>query len=76
MLEYESNVCLYTAFDIYKLDGYVTKMVVSGETTIISTFPKFGFWDWINFWDKGVAFPDNPWYLANSLVPVLKWGLQ
>eukprot|EP00804_Cyclotella_cryptica_P024181 CCRYP_019499-RA/>CCRYP_019499-RA protein AED:0.42 eAED:0.48 QI:0/0/0/1/0.5/0.33/3/0/265 len=31
--------------------------VVSGETSDISPFCEFGFWDWVKFRDQGVAFP-------------------
>ncbi len=48
-LEYESYVRSHTAHDIYKLDGHVPETVVSGETTGISPFCEFVFWDWIKF---------------------------
>jgi hypothetical protein len=35
--------------DIYKLDGHVTKMMVSGDTADIIPFHEFGFWDWVEF---------------------------
>jgi hypothetical protein len=37
-LEYELYVCSHTAHDIYKLDGWFPKTVVSGETADMSPF--------------------------------------
>eukprot|EP00804_Cyclotella_cryptica_P026575 CCRYP_014011-RA/>CCRYP_014011-RA protein AED:0.14 eAED:0.14 QI:0/0/0/1/0/0.25/4/0/793 len=68
-LECKSYVRSHTAHDIYRLDGPVPEMVVSGETTGISPFCEFGFWDWVKFWDQGVAFPGNALVLGKYLGP-------
>ncbi|KAL7487724.1 hypothetical protein ACHAW6_013295 [Cyclotella cf. meneghiniana] len=68
-LEYESYVRSHTAHDIFQLDGHVPKMVILGETADISPFCKFGFWDWVKFRDKGVAFPDDQMVLGKYLGP-------
>jgi hypothetical protein len=49
--------------------------VVSGETADISLFYKFGFWGWVKFWEKGVAFPDNILVLDMYLGPSIDVGL-
>ena len=44
-------------------------MVVSGKTADISPLYEFGFWDWVRFCVRGVAFPDNPLVLGKYLDP-------
>ena len=64
----------HTAHDIYKLDGHVPETVVSGETAGISPFCEFVFWDWIKFWDHGVAFPDDAMVLGKYPGPSIDVG--
>ena len=66
-LEYESYIRSHTAHDIFQLDGRVPETVVSGETADISPFCEFGFWDWVKFRDKGVAFPSDQMVLGKYL---------
>jgi hypothetical protein len=73
-LEYESYVRSHTALDIYKLDGRVPETIVSGETADISPFCEFGFWDWVKFWDNGIAFPNDPMILGKYLGPSIDVG--
>ncbi len=73
-MEYESYVPLHTAHDIYKLEGHVPETVVLGETADISPFCEFGFWGWVKFREKGVAFPDNKMVLTKYLGPSIDMG--
>jgi hypothetical protein len=50
-------------------------MVVSGETADISPFCEFGFWDWVKFMDKGVAYPDDALVLSKCLGSCIDVGL-
>eukprot|EP00956_Cyclotella_meneghiniana_P018312 scaffold30420_cov55-Cyclotella_meneghiniana.AAC.1 len=74
-LELESYVRSNTAHDIYKLDGHVPETVVSGETADISPFCEFGFWEWVMYRDKGVAFPNDKLVLGKCLGPSIDVGL-
>jgi hypothetical protein len=49
-------------------------MVVSGETADISPFCRFGFWDWVKFWEKGVPFPGGTLILDKYLGPSIDMG--
>ena len=53
--------------DIFKLDGYILEMVISGKTADISPLCEFGFLDWAKFRDSGVAFPGDPLVLGKDL---------
>eukprot|EP00804_Cyclotella_cryptica_P017247 CCRYP_016811-RA/>CCRYP_016811-RA protein AED:0.26 eAED:0.25 QI:0/0/0/1/0.5/0.66/3/0/445 len=70
-LEFKSYVQSHTAHDIYRLDGHVPEMVVSGETADISPFCEFGFWDWVKFRDQGVASLGDALVLGKYLGPIL-----
>ena len=69
VLEYKSYVRSHTAHDIYCLDCHVPETVVSGETADISPFCEFGFWDWVKFREKRVAFPYDTLVLGKYLGP-------
>jgi hypothetical protein len=58
-IELEAYVCSNTAHDIFILQGGVPETVMSGETSDISQFCEFAFYDWIMFRDQPVAFPDD-----------------
>jgi hypothetical protein len=78
-IELEAYVRSNTAHDIFILQGEVPEMVMSGETSDISQFCEFAFYDWIMFRDQPVAFPDdNPvlgCYLGpDRQNPQSKWG--
>jgi hypothetical protein len=49
-------------------------MVMSGETSDISQFCKFAFYDWIMFRDQPVAFPDDNPVLGRYLGPAIDMG--
>ena len=74
-LEYKSYVRSHTAHDIYQLDGCVTEMVVLGETSDISPFCEFGFWDWVKFRENVSFFLTTKNYLASTLALVSMRGL-
>jgi hypothetical protein len=60
-IKLEAYICSNTAHDIFILQGEVPETVMLGETSNISQFCKFTFYDWIMFHDQPVAFPgDNP----------------
>jgi len=46
---------------------------VSGETTDISPFCKFGFWDWVKFREKVILFLATHSNLTSTQVPALTW---
>ena len=73
-LEYESYVRLHTAHDIYQFDGRIPETVVLDETADISPFCEFGFWDWVKFREKCVAFPGDPMVLSKYLGPSINVG--
>jgi hypothetical protein len=74
VIELEAYVCSNTAHNIYILQGGVPETVMSGETSDISQFSEFAFYDWIMFRDQPVAFPgDNP-VLGRYLGPAINVG--
>ncbi|KAL7474823.1 hypothetical protein ACHAW6_000772 [Cyclotella cf. meneghiniana] len=73
-LEYKSYVHLHTAHDIFQLNGHIPDMVTLGETADISPFCEFGFWDWVKFQHRGVAFSDDPLVLGKYLGPIIDVG--
>ena len=48
-LELEAYIRSNTAYDVYKLDGEVPKMVMLGETSNISQFCKLEWFKWVMF---------------------------
>jgi len=63
----------HTAHDIFQLDDHFPEMAILSETTDISPFCEFGFWDW-EFRDKCVVFPDNALVLGKYLSPHIDVG--
>ena len=49
-------------------------MVILDETADICTFCDFGFWGWVKFIDKDVAFLDNQMVLGKYLGPSIDLG--
>ena len=66
-IELEAYVRSNTAHNIFILQGEVTETVISGETSDISQFCEFAFYDWIMFRDQPVAFPDDNPVLGHYL---------
>jgi hypothetical protein len=56
------------------LQGKVPETVMSGETSDISQFCEFAFYDWIMFRDQPVAFPDDNPVLGRYLGPAIDVG--
>jgi len=75
-IELEAYVCSNTAHDIFILQGEVPETVMSGETSDISQFCEFAFYDWIMIRDQPVAFPDDNPVSAASLVQRSTWALH
>jgi len=63
-----------TLHTIFILQGEVPEMVMSGETSDISQFCEFAFYDWIMFRDQPVAFPDDNPVLGRYLGPAINVG--
>ena len=45
------------ALDIFKLDGITPETKMLGETSDITTFCEFGWYQWVYFRDTSVTFP-------------------
>ena len=73
-IELEAYVRSNTAHDIFILQGEVPETVMSGETSDISQFCEFAFYDWIMFRDQPVAFPDDNPVLGRYLGPAIDVG--
>ena len=73
-LELEAYIRSNTAHDIYKLDGEVTKTVISGETSDISHFCELKKYKWIMFHDETAPFPDDVLKLDYCLGPTIDVG--
>lgn len=73
-LELESYIRSNTSHDIFKLEGRVPETLMSGETSDISPFCEFAFYDWVMFRDQGVAFPGDPRTLGKYLGPSIDVG--
>ena len=73
-IKLEAYVHSNTAHDIFILQGEVPETVMSGETSDISQFCEFAFYDWIMFRDQPVAFPDDNPVLGRYLGPAIDVG--
>jgi hypothetical protein len=73
-IELKAYVRSNIAHDIYILQGEVPETVMSGETSDISQFCEFAFYDWIMFRDQPVAFPDDNPVLGRYLGPAIDVG--
>jgi hypothetical protein len=73
-IKLEAYVRSNTAHDIFILQGEVPETVMSGETSDISQFCEFAFYDWIMFRDQPVAFPDDNPMLGRYLGPAIDVG--
>ena len=73
-LEREAYVRLFTAHDIYKLNGQVPETIVSGETADISPLAQFKWYEWVMFRDTSVTYPDMPMVLGRDLGPAIDIG--
>ena len=55
----ESLIRSNTAHDIYSLGNEVPETVVSGETSDISNFCEFEWYEWVKFRDTSISFPGD-----------------
>ena len=55
--ELEAYIRSNTTLGIFELDGMTPKTNISGETYNITTFCKFGWYQWVYFRDTSVTFP-------------------
>ena len=73
-LEFESHIRSNTVNSVYKLNGEVPETVMSGQTSDISQFCEFGFYDWTMWFDEKAKFPDGAWTLGRYLGPSIDVG--
>ena len=73
-LELEAYIRSNTALDIFELDGMTPKTKMSGETSDITTFCKFGWYMWVYFRDTSVTFPGDKLVLGRYCGPSIDVG--
>jgi hypothetical protein len=73
-LELEALVRSNTAHDIFELKGEVPETIVSGETSDISQFCEFYWYQWVKFRDTSVSFPGDKEVLGRYLGPSIDIG--
>ena len=56
-LEFEGYIHSNTDLDILDLDGITPETNISGETSNITTFCEFGWYQWVYFRDTSMTFP-------------------
>jgi len=59
---------------IYKTNGQVPEMIMTGSTTDISHIGEFGWYDWVMFLDNTPTFPDDKMVLGRYLGPATDVG--
>eukprot|EP00804_Cyclotella_cryptica_P016777 CCRYP_002064-RA/>CCRYP_002064-RA protein AED:0.32 eAED:0.33 QI:0/0/0/1/1/1/2/0/448 len=65
----ESYIRSNTAHDIYMLHGEGPGTIMSGETSDISQFCEFEWYEWVKFRDSAVQFPEDSLVLGRYLCP-------
>ena len=73
-LELEGYIRSNTAHDIFMLDGEVPETIMSGETSDISQFCEFEWYEWVYFRDAAVSFPEDKLVLGRYLGPSIDIG--
>ena len=73
-LERECYIRSNTAHNIYSLAGEVPETMVSGETSDISQFAEYRWYEWVKFRDTSVPFPDDKMILGRDLGPSIDIG--
>ena len=63
-----------TAHDIYMLSGEVPETIMSGETSDISQFCEFEWYERVKFRDVAIQFPDDSLVLGRYLGPSIDVG--
>ena len=72
--ELEAYIQSNTALDIFELDGMTTETKISGETSDITTFCAFGWYQWVYFRDTYVTFPGYTLVLGRNCGPSIDVG--
>ena len=73
-LELESHIRSNTAHGIYKWDGEVLKIIMSGEMSHISKFCEFEWFKSIMFQDETALYPNDQFRLGRYLGPSIDIG--
>ena len=68
-LELQAHKRSNTCHDIYELDGEVPETIVSGQTSDISPFIEYEWYEWCMFYDSSVSFPKDKEVLGRWLGP-------
>jgi hypothetical protein len=68
-LELEAHIRSNTCHDIYELNGEVPETIVSGQTSDISPFVEYEWYEWCFFFDSSVSFPKDKEILGRWLGP-------
>ena len=72
-LELECYIRSNTAHDIFDLQGEVPETIISGDTSDITLWAEYGWYDWVYMFDSGVRFPDDKEVLGRYLGPSLDY---
>ena len=70
----ESYITSNTAHDIYMLHDEVPETIISGETSDVSQFCEFEWYEWVKFLDSAVQFPEESLVLGRYLGPSIVVG--
>jgi hypothetical protein len=62
---------LHTALDSFELQGHVPETIVSGQTSDISPFIEYVWFDWIMYFNQAASFPDLKQHLGQWLGPAV-----
>jgi len=73
-LELEAYIRSNIAHEIYGLKGEVPETIVSGETSDISAFAEYEWYQWIKFRVTSVSFPEDSMVLGRYLGPSIDIG--
>lgn len=73
-LELEALVRSNTALDIYELQGEVPETLVSGQTSDISPFSEYGWYDWVYYYEPVAQYPELKKQLGRWLGPAIDIG--
>ena len=73
-LESEAYICSNTALDIFYLNGMTSKTNISGETSDITTFCEFGWYQWVYFRNKYVTFHGDKMVIERYCEPSIGVG--
>ena len=72
--ELEGGIRSLTALDIYGLQGQVPQTIMSGETTEISPYCEFRWFQWVMYYEPNAMYPDDKCYMGRWLGPAVDVG--